>query len=146
MTALRITSLSLTAIGCVGGAIALSLGLLDEDIPGPGMFPFLAAVVLVLASLGSALTTSDAVGPDAEPTDRARLFIYAAAIIGFVVAIEFLGMVAATFCLVAGVLRWIECKSWSYALSAGAGLALLSWSVFDLLLGVPLPTGLLEIG
>jgi putative tricarboxylic transport membrane protein len=145
MTALRISSLSLAAIGCFAIAIVLPLGLLDRGVPGPGLFPFFAAVVLVFASIGSALT-HDPQDSDAQPADRWRLFLYAAAIVAFVVVINLFGMVFATFCFVVGVLRWIECKSWPRALSAGGGLALLSWSVFDLLLGVPLPTGSLEFG
>jgi putative tricarboxylic transport membrane protein len=104
-----------------------------------------AAVLLLITSLGVAVCKDTEFRED-EPADHVRLLRYAAAIASFAIAIKFLGTILATVFLVAGILRWIERKSWSQALTAAVGLAVLSWWVFDLLLGVPLPKGVLEIG
>lgn len=145
MTAIRTTSLCLAAIGAGAALAALRFGLWSASAPGSGLFPFLAATLLLLASIGVAISGSPEAA-ESEPAARDRLLRYTAAIVGFAITMKFAGTILATICLVAGVLYWIERKPWPHALAMGLGLAMLSWWVFDFLLGVPLPQGLLEIG
>lgn len=101
--------------------------------------------MVVLSGLGSALQKR-VEEIEEEPADRSHILRYTVAIAGFVVAIPIAGMVVATFLFVAAVLHWIESQPLLRASAAGAGLALLSWLLFDFLLGVTLPAGLLGIG
>lgn len=144
MRAHRIGSLFLAAIGLLAGLMMLPLGLWDHGTPGAGLFPFLAAVMLAFTSLGSAV--QDRGEAVEEIVDRGALRRYVIAITGFLIAIQVVGMLLATFLFVAAVLHWIEGKTLLRASVAGGGLALLSWILFDFLLGVPLPAGLLGIG
>jgi putative tricarboxylic transport membrane protein len=145
MTAHRISSLCLTTVGLLAGLMMVPLRLWEYGAPGAGLFPFVAGLMLFFTGLGSALQDR-AEEIDEEPADRGRLLRYSVAIAGFLIAIPVAGLLAATFSFVAGVLHWIEGKTLLGASVAGAGLAFLSWLLFDLLLGVPLPTGLLGIG
>ena len=145
MTALRGSALCLAAIGCASAFLALHLGLRSAGVVEAGLFPFIAAMSLLLTSVGVAVSETPEAS-ETEPADRARLLRYGIAIGSFAIAMKLLGTILATICLVAGILRWVEQKSWSTALAAGVGLAMLSWWVFDRMLGVPLPQGLWEIG
>jgi putative tricarboxylic transport membrane protein len=145
MTAIRTSSLCLAATGGAAALAALRFGVWSAGAPGPGLFPFVAATLLLLASIGIAISGGFEAA-ESQPADRYRLLRYCAAIAGFAIAMKFAGTILATFCLIAGVLHWIERKPWPHALAMGFGLAMLSWWVFVFLLGVPLPQGLLEIG
>ena len=145
MTAMRMSSLCLAAIGGGAALAALRFGLWSAGAPGPGLFPFVAATLLLFASIGVAISGGFETA-ESQPADRHRLLRYCAAIAGFALAMKFAGTILATFCLIAGVLYWIERMPWPHALATGFGVAMLSWWLFDFLLGVPLPQGLLEIG
>jgi putative tricarboxylic transport membrane protein len=142
---MRVSSCCLAAIALASAIAALRLGLWLGGTPGPGLFPFLAALMLLGASI-AAFFQSPAHAEDSEPADRRRLVGYAAAISVFAAAFSLLGSIIATFGFLVGVLRAIERLRWSYALAIATTLAVLSWMVFRQLLGVPLPAGLWEVG
>lgn len=142
---MRVSSCCLAAIGIASAVAALRLGLWQASAPGPGLFPFLAALMLLGTSIGAAMQCPGDLD-NAEPADRTRLLKHALAMSAFAIAFGLLGVVLATFGFVVGVLRGIERLSWSRALAIAAALAVLSWIVFRQLLGVPLPAGLLEVG
>ena len=137
--------------GCLGAiAIAAAIAALRLDpwqggAPGPGLFPLLAALILLGTSMAAGLQSLQGAG-DPERADRGRLLRYAAAISAFAFAFIVLGAALATFGFIAGVLRGIERFRWLHALAIAALLAALLWLVFGRLLGVPLPAGLLGIG
>lgn len=145
MNALRVSSCCLATIGFASVITALRLGPWSAGAPGPGLFPLLAAMMLLGTSIGAAIQSLQEPG-DLEPADRGRLLRYAAAISAFAIAFSLLGTVLATFGFIAGVLRGIERLGWSHALAVAALLAVLPWIVFKQLLGVPLPAGLLGAG
>lgn len=145
MKTVRFSSCCLAAMGMASAAAAWRLGLWHGGAPGPGLFPLLAALMLLGTSIGAAMQCPEDLG-GAEPADRTRLLKHALAMAAFAIAFGFLGVVPATFGFVVGVLRGIERLRWSQALAIAAVLAAMSWIVFRQLLGVPLPAGLLEVG
>jgi putative tricarboxylic transport membrane protein len=145
MTGLRFSALCLAAIGCSAAIVAIHLGLWSMAAPAAGLFPFIAAVALFVTGAAIAMSRLPQLSPG-EPTDHVRLLHYCAAIASFAIAMKILGTFLATIFLMAVVLRWIEGKSWSQALTAAVSMAVLAWSLFDVLLGVPLPKGMVGIG
>ena len=145
MNTVRFSSCCLAAIGVASAIAAWRLGLWQAGAPGPGLFPLLAALMLLGTSIGTAMQRPGDLG-GAEPADRTRLLKHALAMAAFAIAFALLGVVPATFGFVVAVLRGIEWLRWFQALAIAAVLAALSWIVFRQLLGVPLPAGLLEVG
>jgi putative tricarboxylic transport membrane protein len=142
---MRLSSACLGAIAFAAAIVALRLGPWHAGAPGPGLFPLLAALMLLGTSMGAGLQSLQG-SNDTERADRGRLLRYAAAISAFAFAFILLGAALATFGFIAGVLRGIERRRWSHALAIAAALAGLSWLIFRRLLGVPLPAGLPGIG
>ena len=143
MTAVRFVSAILLGLGLVAAIIAWHLGVWSAGQPGPGLFPAIAGFLLAGTSI-VCMATAGEVTDEEEPVDRRRLLQYGMAIVAFGLAMQILGAVIATFGLIFGVLRFIEHRSWLNAAVVAAVLAILSWTIFRHLLGVPLPTGLLE--
>jgi putative tricarboxylic transport membrane protein len=134
--------LGLVAAGAL--IIALHLGLWVGGSPGPGLFPFVAALMLAGASLGAALQ-AEPDAPGSEAADRRRLFAYAGAVAAFGVVMKPLGMIIATIGLMLVVLRGIERRSWVVSVSFAILIAAFCWGLFKVLLGVPLPQGVLGV-
>jgi putative exporter of polyketide antibiotics len=63
----------------------------------------------------------------------------------YVLALEPLGYLAATFVLLSVQLRWVEGRSWRASLLTSALAAVISLVAFRLLLKVPLPQGMLSL-
>ncbi|WBU64786.1 tripartite tricarboxylate transporter TctB family protein [Paracoccus aerodenitrificans] len=143
MTAVRFVSAVMVGLGLVAAIIAWHLGVWSAGQPGPGLFPAIAGLLLAGTSI-VCMATAGEVAEEEEPVDRRRLLQYGMAIVAFGLAMQILGAVIATFGLIFGVLRFIEHRSWLNAAVVAAVLAILSWAIFRHLLGVPLPTGLLE--
>ena len=58
---------------------------------------------------------------------------------------ERLGYLLATFLFIIFLLRAVERRSWGLALSVALSASLMSYLVFGLLLGTPLPAGFLQL-
>lgn len=151
MRATRFAALALTAIALGALAPALRLGLWRAGVPGPGLFPFLSAVLLLLMGLVTAMSRPSAEeaaqAEEAEdgPVDPRRLVGYGAAIAAFGLIMKPLGTAVAVTSLLIAVLRGIERQPWLLSLGLAFGLAILSWGLFEHLLGVPLPRGVLGL-
>lgn len=144
MTALRISSLALAAIAVLCAIAAFQLGLWAGGVPGSGFFPLVAALMLFVTSIAVAVQDLDGEGGN-EPVNRLRLVGYVAALLAFGVAFKLIGTVLATFAFITGVLRGLERLRWLPTLAVAVALASLSWLLFKQFLGVPLPTGVMEI-
>jgi len=128
-------------IGFTVGAVQLQIGKPTE--PQPGFFPFLGGVILVILS---ALFLFQA---RLGRTEEARAFgklrgpvIVVVGLILYVAGLESLGYVVATALLSALILRVLETK-FRVLIPVSLLLAVGSYILFDRLLGVTLPGGLL---
>jgi putative tricarboxylic transport membrane protein len=131
------------------GVLALSLGypLWGNFQPGPGLFPSIAAglsVLCALSALGEALLAARGAGTTREeaPVWR-RLLVYVAVVLLWAVSFAMLGFAVSGAIALTLLMRVGEGMGWLR--SAGiAGLTIaLGWLLFDVLLGVPLPHGVL---
>ena len=134
--------LILIGAGVIIGALKLRVGSATE--PQPGFFPFvggalllvLSSILLVQALRGRSLGTK-AFGELRRPA------ILIAAMVVYVMILDGVGYVIATIMLSAVVLRILETKSWWVLAVVSLVLSIGSYVLFDRLLGVTLPSGIL---
>jgi putative tricarboxylic transport membrane protein len=128
--------------GVIIGAIKLRVGSATE--PQPGFFPFvggvllmvLSSILLVQAWRGRSLGTK-AFGELRRPT------ILILGMVAYVIIFDWVGYVVATIILSGIVLRILETKSWWVLIAVSLVLSVGSYILFDRLLGVTLPNGIL---
>ena len=114
--------------------------------PGAGFFPTVLAAVLAVVSLVGVLSIwrTKTTMIDAGPrllwgkilTTLALLFAFAA-------LLESAGYLITTFLFILSLLRGVEQKSWMHSGMVALSATLVSYTLFGLLLGAPLPAGLL---
>ena len=132
-------------------ATSLTFPLGSGARPGAGFFPaavgvYLTAVacVLVLAAwrrspLRSQSVRREALAPDA----RIRVAATMAALVGFCATLGWIGYAPAAFLFTAVLLRSLGRGGWIGVIAAAVLAAALSTYLFGVLLGVPLPRGVL---
>ena len=128
-------------IGFMIGAIRLQIGKPTE--PLPGFFPFLGGVILIV--LSAIFLFQAQLGRTGETRAFGKLRSPGIVVLGlilYVAGLEPLGYVIATALLSAAVLRVLETK-FRVLLPVSLLLAVGSYILFDRLLGVTLPGGLL---
>lgn len=139
---------SLTGSGLyLWGALAFPFGTAAR--PGPGFFPAAVGVFLCLvaaAFVARALQRQAILTVPAAPVARdarARVATTTAGLAGFCLLLPWTGYPLAALLFVALLLRRLGGARWARALVAAAASAALSYYVFAVLLGVPLPRGVL---
>ena len=139
----RLTGLVLLALAVAYGVTASGFETRFGDPLGPAIFPLVLAIPLGLFSLYLI------VRPDPEP-DWARgrpLLKQALTLIVFVAyayLLEPLGFIVATLLGVAALGWLLGARLWQSA-AAGLGIALVLFLLFNSLLGLPLPAGVLAL-
>jgi putative tricarboxylic transport membrane protein len=138
-----VVGLFFLAIGIVFmiGAIKLQVGVPTE--PHPGFFPFIDGIILIVLSAlflfqawGGRAGESQAFGKMGGPV------LVVLTLILYVATLETLGYIITTTILSAVVLKVMETKP-SVLVLVSLILAVVSYLIFDRLLGVTLPRGLL---
>jgi putative tricarboxylic transport membrane protein len=137
----RLTGLLLLALAVAYGVTAGGYEAIIGDPLGPAVFPIVLAIPLGLLSLCLILR------PDREPAwpTGAALLKQILALVAFVAyayLLEPLGFVVSTFVAVV-VLGWLLGARLLEAGAAGVGIAVVLFVLFDTLLGLPLPAGVL---
>jgi hypothetical protein len=133
----------------LGGAylwIALGFPMGSAARPGPGLFPVAVGVlicVVAMAMVVRAATEPATRGERAtvEADARARVAVTAAALVGFCLALPYLGYAVASFVFVALLLKWLGGGRWVAAIAIALATTAVSYVLFSALLGVPLPRG-----
>ena len=137
----RLTGLVLLALAVAYGVTAGGYHALIGDPLGPAVFPIVLAIPLGLLSLYLIIR------PDREPAwPRGRALIkQVLALVAFVAyayLLEPLGFLLSTFLAVVVLGSLLGARPWQ-AGAAGAAIALVLFVLFDTLLGLPLPAGVL---
>jgi hypothetical protein len=116
--------------------------------PLPGLLPFLAGLILV--GLSAMLIFRPGKDEDAKSPSLSNLRRPAQLILGLVIYISissFVGYILATTILSIFILLAMETKRWRVIIVSSLAVALGSYIVFKLLLGLPLPGGsILRLG
>lgn len=138
-----VVGLCFLAIGLVftAGAVKLQIGTPTE--PQPGFFPFLDGLVLILLSLVFlTLAWRGRIGQSHPFGKLGGPVIVVIGLVLYVAVLEPLGYLIATVFLSAVVLKVLETKT-GILLLVSLALPLVSYLLFDRLLGVTLPAGIL---
>jgi hypothetical protein len=113
--------------------------------PGPGLYPALVGVLLVLGSVGTALEAMlrPTGGHVDWPAGRARWRLMAILLpsLGYVLLLRYLGHPVAGTLLTLAVLHAMGMRRWPVKIVIALAVGLVSDYVFAVVLGVPLPAG-----
>jgi hypothetical protein len=143
------TAAALLVLSAAYLAVALTFPLGTAARPGPGFYPAGVGVFLCLVAvaLGVAARRRPVAGPpraaatDSAPRARQRVAIATGGLVGFCLALPWIGYPATAALFLAALLRGLGGGPVGAAAGAVAGAAL-SHYVFAVLLDVPLPRGL----
>jgi putative tricarboxylic transport membrane protein len=136
-------------LSCYLSIESYRLGLSTANRPGPGFFPFIAAVGIGLIAALRLVNSIRISAPDENYelgiAGEARLVLYViAGMTAYAFLLDLLGFLLCTFLLVAFYLKLIAQRRWPVALTFAAAVALTSHLFFDVLLKAELPRGLLD--
>ena len=134
--------LFLLGIGAVIGAIRLQVGSPTE--PQPGFFPFLGGISLIV--LSSIIFLKGQTGQSPKKVvfgDVGRPALLLVVMIGLVAVLDRVGYVIGTFIASGLILRILNVKSWRVLLLTSLCLSIGTYILFDKLLGIELPVGIL---
>jgi putative tricarboxylic transport membrane protein len=137
--------LLVVAIGAFFESMKLRFGAVSA--PAPGFFPAVLAALLVVVSLLAfveGLRSGDQDTHGERPSWK-KIVSTTAALFVFAIVFERLGYLAATFLFIVFLLRAVERRGWGSAVAVAFSASLLTYVVFGLLLGSPLPAGFLQV-
>ena len=129
-------------VGAVIGAIRLHVGSPTE--PQPGFFPFLGGISLIV--LSSIIFLKGRTGQSQKKVvfgDVGRPVLLLVVMIGLVAVLDRVGYVIGTFIASGLILRILNVKSWRVLLVTSLCLSIGTYILFDKLLGIDLPVGIL---
>lgn len=132
----------LVAVSVVAIVFSIGYGLGTGTRPGPGLWPFIAAVLMLGSTVVIAITdTLD----DYEPwgTESVRTLVALASLVVFAVLFTLFGFTVPAMLLMLLWLRMFGQMRWSTAAPLAVGGALALFLLFDVVLGVPMPRDLL---
>jgi hypothetical protein len=134
--------LFLLGIGAVIGAIRLQVGSPTE--PQPGFFPFLGGISLIV--LSSIIFLKGWIGQSENKVafgEVGRPALLLVVMFALVVVLDNVGYVIGTFIASGLILRILNVKSWRVLLLTSLCLSIGTYILFDKLLGIDLPVGIL---
>ena len=134
------------AIGALLVSMKLPFGTLNA--PAAGFFPAVLAALLAMTSLLgfiNVLRSSHESADEAEPLRWKKILFTVSSLLVFALVLETFGYLVATFLFIIFLLRIVEQKTWGLAVAVAFAASLFSYLIFGLLLGTPLPAGLLPI-
>jgi hypothetical protein len=129
-------------IGAVIGAIRLHVGSPTE--PQPGFFPFLGGISLIVFSI--IIFLKGRAGPHRKKVASGEVWrpvLLLAVMIALVAVLSRVGYVIGTFIASGLILRIMNVKSWRVLLLTSLCLSVGTYILFDKLLGIELPVGIL---
>lgn len=131
-------------LGIFAMIYSYTLGLGDPAQPGPGFWPFIASCIIVGASIALLLTERS--GEQYERlTARSRFIGYGiASVVAFILLFQLLGFLIPALLLFAFWLRFLGGESWPMTGLLSVLFAAGFYILFDQLLAVPFPEGVLE--
>jgi len=145
-----------TAVGVVFCAGGWEYGIFRGSIPGAGFFPFMASLVLIALSMIVTMTglwpgkTNGSRGEGKEkffsgPNSWKRILLALAGLLFFWQGLGYLGFLLTTFFFIIFLLRFIEPQRWVTVLTTAILTTGITYIVFNILLKVRLPAGLLKL-
>lgn len=123
---------------------AYQLGLTAGGRPGPGFFPFGAAMLIgAIAMVRLLRSKGELLAFATKRREWWKIVCVIVGMAGYALALEALGFVLCTFLLMALYLKLIAARSWVGSLGFALAVAVCSHLFFDSLLKAQLPRGFL---
>lgn len=143
----RITSILLFLFGIYVLVEALKFDYMVEGTPGPGFLPFwvgLSISLLALIPLAKTFTqfASKLVNPF-QKGDFKNFFIVIGSSIGVILITPLTGLLTALGLMVGVICKLLGTKSWKMVIGLTIVTPVALYLIFDVILGVPLPKGIL---
>lgn len=135
---------TLTALGAYVTMRALQWEILGPEGPGPGFFPVgygVLMVVLALTLVWRGLRKSAAAAAHVDWSGHARALLTWTVLAAALLAMQWIGFVAAFAALSLFVARHVFHRSWGAAVLVALACPIGFWVVFPVGLGVSLPAG-----
>jgi putative tricarboxylic transport membrane protein len=137
-------------VGLFFSAGAFRYGLFEEGVPGPGLLPLIAGIILISLGVGVLIPAlkketkpkSAKKGFFPEKDSFKKLFLAVVAIGVYGMALEYMGFLIMTFLFMIFLLRFIEPQKWTVVLTTSLLTAASSYLLFQFLLKVQLPKGI----
>lgn len=133
-------------------ALGLEDGFSDQPVQ-PYTLPYIVGGALVLLGVLLAVATARGDRPEAEEgedidltqgTDIRTVGLLGLVLVGNILLIDWLGWAITGALLFAGAATVLGSRSWIRNLAVGAALSVGSWYFFWVVLGVPIPAGILD--
>ena len=118
------------------------LGLGAGGRPGPGFFPFGAAIAIAVIAVLRVLTPRSETTVATTSIGWCKIVCVISGMMAYAFLLEPLGFALCTFLLMAFYLRVVASQRWRLTVSFAFTIALLSHLFFDVLLNAPLPRGI----
>jgi putative tricarboxylic transport membrane protein len=133
-------------LSCFGSIASYKLGLGAGGRPGPGFFPFGAAIAIGIIALVRLLRAQReaAIATFATTASEGRkIACVIAGMLAYALLLDVLGFSICTFLLIAFYLQIVALQRWTLSLGFALVVALVSHLFFDVLLNAQLPRGIL---
>jgi len=119
-----------------------------EDGPQSGYVPFYIGVIICIASLINGVLALRVRAADGESFVSAEqlksVLSVAIPTLVYVLAIQFLGIYAASTVFIAAFMMWLGKYGWLRSVSVGCGVSVAFFLMFEIWFHVPLPKGPIE--
>jgi hypothetical protein len=133
---------------CIGST---NYGDIRSKVPSAGFLPFIGGIILIFLSLINLLWTTIKKGKQnietffPERHSLKKLFLLIFALFTYGLALIPLGFLLTTMLFVIFLMKFIEPQKWVTTLITSFLLSLLSYILFEILLKVQLPYGILDL-
>ncbi len=112
-------------------------GLWDDEGPGGGFMPMLAALITIGFSIAAIVKTK------VESVFIPKtIFIPVVIIIVLLLAVPYVGLLPFVFLMLLFWFRGLEHYSWSFTIIISSAVIFVVWAIFQLWLNVPFPEGI----
>lgn len=141
------------SIGLAFFAGGLDLGMGPLNAPGPGFFPIVLGVLLFLLSLlqliKASLARDELDGKDAflsQVKISPKVLMSLFALILYMCFLNIFGYILATFLLMFFLLAFVSRKQFRFSISIAILISIITYSLFRVILSIPLPKGFIQVG
>jgi putative tricarboxylic transport membrane protein len=138
----RVLNVFWILLGGAAATYAWTLGLVGSSGPDSGLFPFIAALIVMGAGIVLLVSPGAAVAPDfPRGAALARVLGVAAGLAFMAVSIPYLGFTIAGFIAMIILLRAVEKSGWVFSISLALISVVVVVFLFGRVLGMTLPRG-----
>jgi putative tricarboxylic transport membrane protein len=126
--------------------MAFKLPAAKNGVPGPGYWPIMIALVMLVASITvgiQALASKDDTPLFLAGSDHIRVYISMGALVVYLVGIYYIGFCVSTFIMLYGFITWFGNYRWYFRLVTAFAITAIVYTVFQFVLHVPFRFGIL---